>query len=237
MANRLWPGRDALGQCMRVRADTMPCTTIIGIAEDAVQYSLTDTQRFRYYLPLEQVRPIRNDFMMLRLRGDPSTQAEPVRVALQQIMPGQAYVTVWPLDRIIGDQRRSWEVGATLFVAFGGLALLVAAIGLYAVIGYNVAQRMHELGVRIALGAQSADVVRLVVGQGMGFAVAGALIGGMLAFWAARWVQPLLFEQSARDPMVFVSVVAILIAVAAMASSVPALRATRADPNRTLRAE
>ncbi len=237
MANALWPGKEALGQCMRVMADTMPCTTVIGIAEDAVQQSLTDPKRYRYYLPIDQFLPERGAFLMVRTRGDPSAHAEGVRLALQRLMPGDAYVTAWPLDDVVGDQRRSWEIGATMFVGFGVLALVVAAIGLYAVIGYNVAQRMHEIGVRIALGARSADVVRLVVGQGMGFAVAGAVLGGGLAFFAARWVQPLLFEQSARDPLVFITVASLLIMVAAMASSVPAFRATRADPNRTLRSE
>jgi len=237
MANVLWAGKDALGQCLRVGADTMPCTTVIGIAEDAVQNSLTDARRFRYYLPLDQFRPLSASFLMLRTRGEPAAHAESVRQALQRVMPGDGYVTARPLGSIIGQQRRSWEMGATMFVAFGGLALLVAAIGLYAVIGYNVAQRMHELGVRIALGARSADVVRLVVGQGMGFAIAGAALGGALAFLAARWVQPLLFEQSARDPLVFGTVAVILVTVAIVASMVPAFRATRADPNRTLRAE
>jgi predicted permease len=237
MANALWPGQDALGQCMRVAADTMPCTMVIGIAEDAVQQSLTDPKRFRYYLPLDQFRPLAGSFLMVRTRGEPSAQTEGIRLALQHLMPGQAYVTAWPLEQVVGGERRSWEIGATMFVAFGGLALVVAAIGLYAVIGYNVSQRMHELGVRIALGAQSADVIRLVVGQGMGFAIAGALLGSGLAFMAARWVQPLLFEQSARDPFVFASVAGLLILVAIAASSVPAFRATRADPNQTLRAE
>jgi len=237
MANVLFAGKDALGQCLRVGADTMPCTTVIGIAEDAVQNSLTDARRFRYYLPLDQFRPLSASFLMLRTRGEPAAHAESVRQALQRVMPGDGYVTARPLGSIIGQQRRSWEMGATMFVAFGGLALLVAAIGLYAVIGYNVAQRMHELGVRIALGARSADVVRLVVGQGMGFAIAGAALGGALAFLAARWVQPLLFEQSARDPLVFGTVAVILVTVAIVASMVPAFRATRADPNRTLRAE
>jgi putative ABC transport system permease protein len=237
MARALWPGKDALGQCMRVQADTMPCTTVIGIAEDAVQMSLTDDQRFRYYLPLEQYRPSNGSFLMVRTKGEPAARAEQVRHALQRLMPGEGYITAWPLDDVIRGPRRSWEIGATLFVAFGGLALLVAAIGLYAVIGYNVTQRMHEIGVRIALGAQRADVVRLVVGQGMGFALAGAVIGAMLAYWAARWVQPLLFQQSARDPFVFLTVGGILVMVAIAASSVPAFRATRADPNRTLRAE
>ena len=237
MAKVLWPGKDALGQCMRVAADTMPCTTVIGIAEDAVQQSLTDDQRYRYYLPLEQHRPINGSFLMLRVRGDPANQAEGIRQALQRLMPGEGYVTAWPLDDVLRAPRRSWEIGATLFVAFGGLALLVAAIGLYAVIGYNVTQRMHEIGVRIALGAQTRDVIRLVVGQGMGFAVAGAVLGGLLAFLAARWVQPLLFQQSARDPFVFVTVGGMLVLVAIAASSVPAFRATRADPNSTLRSE
>jgi putative ABC transport system permease protein len=237
MGNVLWPGRDALGQCIRVGADTMPCRTVIGIAEDAVQMSFTDEQRFRYYLPLEQFRPSSGSFLMVRTRGDPAALAEGVRQALQGLMPGEGFITAWPLDEVIRAPRRSWEIGATLFVAFGGLALLVAAIGLYAVIGYNVTQRMHEIGVRIALGAQTRDVVRLVVGQGMGFAVAGAVLGGILAYLAARWVQPLLFQQSARDPFVFLTVGGILVMVAIAASSVPAFRATRADPNSTLRTE
>jgi len=174
---------------------------------------------------------------MVRMRGDPGAHAEAVRRVLQRLMPGQGYVTTLPLAELIDRQRRSWRMGATMFVFFGVLAIAVAAIGLYAVIAYTVAQRMHELGVRIALGARPADVVRLVVGQGMGFAVAGAAIGACLAFWAARWVEPLLFKQSARDPYVFLTVGGILVMVAIAASSVPAFRATRADPNSTLRAE
>jgi len=105
------------------------------------------------------------------------------------------------------------------------------------VIAYNVAQRMHELGVRVALGAQASDVVRLVVGQGIRFAVAGVTVGTVLALLAARWVQPLLFEQSARDVRVFALVGGVLVAVAVVASSLPARRATRVDPNTVLRAD
>lgn len=237
MAERLWPGRDAMGQCFRVGADTMPCTTVVGIAENAIQRSLTDESPFRYYLPLDQYRPTGGFALMVRTRGDPALMAEPVRKALQVLMPGAAYIVAEPLSARIDPQRRSWEMGATMFVAFGVLALVVAAIGLYAVIGYNVAQRMHELGVRIALGASSSDVVRLVVGQGVGFAVAGAAAGGIIALAAAHWIQPLLFQQPARDPLVIGAVAATLILVATAASLLPALRATRADPNRTLRSE
>jgi putative ABC transport system permease protein len=238
MAATIWPGQEALGMCMRIGADTVPCTTIVGIAENAVQNSLSDeTQLFRYYVPLEQFRPMSAGMLMVRVRGEPAREQESIRMALQQLMPGESYVTTLPLAQRIDEQQRSWEIGARMFVALGGLALVVAAIGLYAVIGYNVTQRMHELGVRIALGASSSDVVRLVVNQGMAFALAGVLLGGTLAFYAGRWLQPLLFKQTARDPVVFGSVAVLLLAVAAMASLVPAIRATRADPNSTLRAD
>ena len=124
-----------------------------------------------------------------------------------------------------------------MFVAFGVLALLVAAVGLYGVITYNVAQRMHELGVRIALGAQAADVMRLVVGQGVRFALLGVTIGLGLALVGAQWIQPLLFRQSARDPVTYGTVAVLLLSVALVASVVPAVRAARADPNAALRGE
>ncbi|HEV8151100.1 MAG TPA: ABC transporter permease [Gemmatimonadales bacterium] len=237
MGKVLWPGKEALGQCIRLGADTMPCTTVIGIAEDAIQRDLLTDQRFRYYLPIEQYRPDAGSFLLLRLRGNAASQVEAVRRALQRVMPGQTYVTVTPLLEIVAEQRRSWQVGATMFVAFGVLALLVAAVGLYGVISYNVAQRMHELGVRIALGAQGRDVVRLVVGQGVRFALAGVVLGLALALLAAKWIQPLLFQQSARDPATYGVVAAILLAVALIASAVPARRAARADPNSALRAD
>jgi len=144
---------------------------------------------------------------------------------------------VQPFDEIIDTERRSWKVGATMFVAFGVLALLVAAVGLYGVITYNVAQRMHELGVRIALGAQARDVVRLVVGQGVRFALIGVTLGLALALLAAKWIQPLLFQQSARDPVTYGVVAGILLLVALLASVLPARRAMRADPNSALRTD
>jgi hypothetical protein len=148
MANALWPGKDALGQCMRVAADTMPCTTVIGIAEDAVQQSLTDPERFRYYLPLDQFRPLSGSFLMVRTRGEPSAQAEGIRLALQRLMPGQAYVTAWPLDEVVGGQRRSWN-RAAMFVAFGGWRSSLRRSICGAVIASRGAAHA-ELGVRIA---------------------------------------------------------------------------------------
>ena len=152
-------------------------------------------------------------------------------------MPSPAYVTVTPLAKVLGDQTRSWRLGASMFSAFGLLALLLAAIGLYSVIAYAVAQRTHELGVRIALGAGLGDVLRMIVGQGVAFAAAGIVIGSVISLWAGKWIEPLLFAQKARDPVVYVGVAIVLLVVAVGATLRPALRATRVDPTVALRAE
>ncbi len=124
-----------------------------------------------------------------------------------------------------------------MFVAFGMLALVVAAVGLYGVIAYDVAQRMRELGIRVALGARSIDVVRLVVGQALAFAASGVTIGLGITLLASRSVQPLLFHESAIDPVTYSVVGGVVVTVAILASAIPALRATRADPNVALRTD
>lgn len=237
MGRVLWPHTDPLGQCVKVHADTMPCTTVIGIAEDMIQNDLQSSTRFHYYMPVDQFDPAGGNGLFLKMRGDPRQYQAVVRKALQTVMPGETFVTVMPLIDVVDAARRSWQLGATMFGAFGVLALIVAAIGLYGVIGYTVTQRMHELGVRVALGAQSADILRLVVGQGMAFAFAGVGLGGVIAFAASRWMQPLLFQQSAKDPVVYVFVGVIMLVVALVASASPAARAAKADPNAALRAE
>ena len=237
MARTLWPGRDAIGACFRMRSDTMPCTTVVGIAEDMVQQEITGTERYHYYVSIDQYTRTWGNWMVLRLRDDPAREAERIRAELQRVMPGTSYVTVRLLKDIVEDAQRSWRMGSTMFLAFGVLALVVSAIGLYGVIGYNVAQRSHELGVRIALGAQSRDVVRLVVGQGARFAAIGLALGLGLAFFAGRWVQPLLFRQSAHDPAIYALVAVLLFGVALLSSALPAMRAARADPNAALRSD
>ncbi len=237
MARTLWPGQDALGKCFRMRADTAPCMTVVGIAEDMVQRDLAGTERLHYYVSIDQYTRTWGNGLVLRVRGDPLAKAETIRKSLQRVVPGMSYVTTQPLADIVADAQRSWRLGAAMFVAFGGLALLVAAVGLYGVIGYNVAQRMHELGVRVALGAQRADVIGMVVKQGVRFALVGAAAGVALALLSGRWLQPLLFRQSASDPWVYGGVSAAMVIVALVASLVPAIRASRADPVTALRAE
>ena len=122
-------------------------------------------------------------------------------------------------------------------MAVGGLALVVAALGLYSVMSYLVAQRTHEIGVRIALGAPGGSIMRMVFRTSVGMALLGIAIGLGLAWWAGRFVQPLLYETSARDPLVFGSVVVLLLSIALVASLVPAVRARRVNPLEALRSE
>ncbi len=236
MARVLWPTQDALGQCLHLDAASAPCTRVVGVAEDAVHDALKD-QPLRYYLPIDQFPNEGGSLLVLRLERDPAAMAEEVRRALQPVMPGQQYVTTQLMSDLLGAQRRSWRVGATMFVALGVLALVVASVGVYGVVSYDVGQRMHELGVRIALGAQQSDVVRLVVARGVRLAIGGVAIGSALAVAAARWIEPLLFRESATDPAVFAFVGVVLVVIAVVACSVPAAKAVRADPNTVLRAD
>ena len=244
MARALWPGRDAIGQCLEVswnpaaQVPVAPCTTVIGIAEDAAQQSVTDEQRFMYYLNVDQMGAGWASRILVRLAG-PATASEQERVrsAVQAAMPGNGFVVVRRLQDAVDDQSRSWRLGATLFVAFGGLAVVVAAVGLYGVIGYTIAQRMHELAMRIALGARSSHILALVLRQGIEFAAAGAAVGLTIALLASQWIEPLLYKQSSRDPLVYVSVATVMILVGLAASAMPAWRAVRTDPNRALRSD
>ncbi len=236
MAKALFPGKDAIGQCVRVGADTAPCTTIVGIAENVRTQDLRDDKMYHYYLPITQKASDRGG-LFVRVRGSAARQAETIRRSLQHVMPGATYVTVRPFSEVFEPLTQSWRLGATMFVAFGSLALLLAAIGLYSVIAYNVVQRTHELGVRMAFGAQVTDVLRLILNEGLRLAALGVVIGGAVALWAGRWVAPLLYEVKPTDPWVFALAVVILLAAATLASLIPAMRAARVDPSVALRSE
>jgi predicted permease len=236
MASTLWPNQDPIGKCVRLKADSMPCRFVVGVAEDIKSQRLGDDRAMYYYMPATQFQPNQSS-LYVRVAGNVDAAVEAVRRSLQHEMPGTSYITVTPLARIMGSQTRSWRLGASLFTAFGVLAAVLAAIGLYSVIAYSVAQRTHELGVRMALGAQGRQLVRMVVGEGLMLGIAGVVIGAVIALVAAKWIAPLLFDESARDPVVYVSVSTALVAIAAIASWFPAMRASRVDPVRALRAE
>jgi predicted permease len=236
MAKKLWPGENPLGKCIKIGEDTDPCIYVVGVAEDIKNNQLSDDPGLFYYLSADQYHPEQTG-LLLRTRGDPKDHVEGVRRELQKLMPGASYITLTPFSDVVGRQMRSWSLGATMFMVFGTLALVLATIGLYGVIAYNVVQRSHEMGVRIALGAQQGDVVWLVVRQGLLLAAVGVLLGGIVTFAMASRVEPLLFHESPRDPLVYGGVVLLMLAVAAAASFIPARRASRVDPNVALRAE
>lgn len=239
MAEVLWPGQEAVGRCIRVGADTMPCTTVVGVSEDIVQsnYQLGESKRFHYYASVDQVPASGPRFLIINVAGKPAVETERVRKALQAVMPGSSFVTVRPMETLLDSTYRTWRLGASMFLCFGVLALIVASVGLYGLIGYEVTQRMHELGVRVALGASRKDIVGLVVGRTIRLMIAGIVIGGATALMAGRWLEPLLFRQSATDARVYGIVGATMLLVALMASAAPALRASQADPNRSLRTD
>ena len=235
MAKKIWPSEDAIGKCIRVGADTVPCTTVIGIAEDVRRGKISETE-MHYYMPIDQFQP-QGGGLFVRTSGPAADRADQVRRELQKSMPGVSYVTVTPMSTIIAPEIRSWKIGAIMFAVFGALALVLAAIGLYSVIAYNVTQRTHEMGVRVALGAQARDVVQLIVREGLRIVIPGVILGAIIALVAGKWVAPLLFQVSPKDPPVLVSVVLTLVAVAITASWIPATRAARVDPNEALRAD
>jgi predicted permease len=236
MARALWPNEDAIGKCFRTGADTAPCRTVVGIAENVNQERIVDDTRFQYYIPAAQEGEGRGR-LLVRVRGDPAVASEALRRDLTRLMPQSAYLVVRPMATIVDNVTRSWRLGAVMFAAFGALALIVAAVGLYSVVAYDVVQRKHELGIRTALGARPADIVALVVSSAVRVAVAGSVLGLGLTLGASRWLGPLLFQVSPRDPAVFTVVALVLVGVALAASALPAIQASRVDPVRSLRSD
>ena len=234
LAEKLWPGADPIGRCVKVNADTMPCTSVVGVARDVRWGSLGDNDRMQIYLPknLED-----SGWLFVRTAGDPARLVEPLRRELQRVMPGAAYVNVRSVSSTLDFVLRPWRLGATMFTLFGGLALVVAAVGLYGVIAYSVTQRTHEMGVRAALGAKRGDLLRLVMGEGLRITVVGIVLGAAASLAAGRFLASLLFGVTASDPGTFMLVAVVLLGVAGLASVIPAWRAARADPTSALRAD
>jgi ABC-type antimicrobial peptide transport system permease subunit len=209
---------------------------VVGISENIRERNLAgDSAMYNYYVAVEQLAG--NPGFALRTAGPATRYIETIRRALQREMPGASYVSVTPFSDVVGRQTKSWRLGATMFAAFGALALALAAIGLYSTIAYNVAQRTHEMGVRVALGAQMRDVIALVVRDGLATSVVGVALGAVVSLAGARWVAPLLFKESATDPLVFGAVAATLLAAAVAASWLPAMRAAKVDPQVALRSD
>jgi predicted permease len=236
MARALWPGAEPLGKCIHVELLAAPCTIVIGVAEDLRLHSFTGTREYIYYLPIAQFA-MPTGMLFVRTTGDAARSVEDVRQVLQRAMPGAAYVTVRPFRDVIDPTMQSWRTGATVFVAFGALALVLAGIGLYSVIAYGVAQRRREIGVRIALGASARSVVTLVMRGGVRLVAVGILLGTATAALVAPRISELLFQEHPTDPLVYLTVATVLLSVAIVAMVAPALAAARVDPNLMLRTD
>jgi predicted permease len=242
MAKLVWPEEDALGKCIHIAVSqdnpAPPCAEVIGIAEDSRRGSITEEATPQYFVAAAQhliARP--PSALFVRVNGDAEQHAGAIRSAMLGLEPLVRHADVRPLLDLAESELRPWKLGATLFGVFGLIALMVAALGLYSVLVFDVAQRTREIGLRSALGARTGDVVGLVAARAARITVAGIALGLLVALLLAPRLESLLFGIGPRDPVTFGAAALLLLAVAAMASVVPAWRAARVEPNIALRTD
>ena len=235
LARMVWPGQEPLGQCL-YHGDDPVCRRVVGVVEDARRWGIIDETSAMYYLPLSQYADAEMDAMMVRSRTTAAAIAAAVRREIQAA-GNLPYPRVQPLADQVAPHLRSWRLGAGAFSAFGLLALVIAATGIFAVISYSVTQRTREIGVRIALGATAREVMRTVLRHGLAACVAGLVAGAGGAWLLGRSIASLLYGVEPADPVVFGGVVFVLLTAAAVAALLPARRAARVDPMIALRSE
>jgi putative ABC transport system permease protein len=242
MARAYFPGENPLGKRLQIGAtpeSEVPWMEIVGVVGDVTQ-GLGLDPKAEMYLPYhqgDQLLPVFQLSVVLRTAGDPRQQAAALRAALAEIDPNQPLVKVRTMEdnmaATVAEPRfRAWLIGI-----FAGLALLLAAVGIYGVMSYSVTQRTSEIGIRITLGAQPQDVFRIVVGEGLRFALIGVALGVAGGLALTRLLNSFLYGVSATDPLTFAGVAVLLILVSAAACFFPARRATRVDPIIALRYE
>jgi predicted permease len=231
---RRYLGGNAVGK--RLKFGSGQFREIVGVVRTSKYRNLREEPLPFIYTPLAQ-EPQSGMTLMVRTLGDPAALAGAVRNELRAVNKDVPLFSVQAMAQRIADQLAADRVVAVLLSVFGASALLLAAIGIYGVVGYAVAQRTHEIGIRIALGADRQDILKLIVGQGMVLIAVGAAIGLALALAATQLLKSLLFGVSATDPLTFVSVVIVLVGVALLACYLPARRAMKVDPLVALRYE
>jgi predicted permease len=236
MAQRFWPGQDALGKRFKFFGDQQ-FTSVIGIARNAKYNGIAEDPIPFIYQPLRQ-NYTPQATLHVRVAGDAASLAAAVRQQIQEIDPTISVFQVRTLEEQVSQALAPLRINVIVLATFGGLALLLASIGLYGVASYSVGQRTREIGVRMALGAQSSSVLRLVLGHGLLLVAIGLVTGVLLALGLSAAIpRDLLPNVSARDPWTFAGTSVLLALVAVIASYIPARRATRIDPLIALRAE
>ena len=240
-ARLVWPGETAIGKCIRLGSNP-ECREIVGVVPEAKRFAVVEDPNLIVYL-LFRPEDIASDFgatisaILLRPTGRPADLVTAVQREMQNTAPDLPFAGVMPLADLVAPSMRPWRLGATMFGLFGGLALVLAAVGLYGVLSYSVTRRRREIGLRVALGASVRHVVQLVVGQGLRLVAVGLAAGLLGSLAAGRAIKSLLYGVSPADPLVLAAVVALLLIVAGVASWVPARRASKVDPMVALRAE
>lgn len=235
-AASVWGEDQAVGGCIRVGADTMPCSIIVGVVEDIHRNGIIEPAQLQYYMPLTSVAD-EDPSMIVRANGDVDRTIADVRRTLEGMSKELPYPVVTSMSSFLDPQLASWRMGARMFSLFGGLAFVVAMVGFGGLLAHNVSQRRHEIGIRSALGATLSDVVGLVVGDGIRVAVVGVGVGLLIAALLAPRLRPLLFGIEPRDGAVYAAIAAATAAFALVATVVPARRAAAVEPMEALRGE
>jgi predicted permease len=237
MADAFWPGQSALGRVIRFGDESGEPITVVGVAADAKYRNLTETTQSHAYLPLEQDVP-RTMTYIIATGADPLAAAPSVRSTIAAADPDLPIAAIRTYEELIAGRALLLNAVAARVTAFMGLlALTLALIGLYGVVAYRVAQRRRELGIRIALGATRANVIRLMLRDGLRLSTWGIAAGIVAALFITRLARALLFGVSPNDPIVLASVIALLAGVTLLASWIPARRAGRVDPVGVLRGD
>ncbi|MBX6331948.1 MAG: ABC transporter permease [Gemmatimonadaceae bacterium] len=229
MARLLWPGRDPVGRCLLIGFDSK-CTEVIGIVTNVRRLHLVEGETMQYYVPWRQHSlPSGSALLIVRTAERADALSGRVQHALAHIDPSVRFMRVKPMRTIVDPQARSWSIGTTVLGTFALLALTVAAIGLYSLLAFRARQRRKEFGIRAALGAGKAHLLRLSLQEGERLSALGVLVGLAVIVSAGRLLEPLLFRVSILDPAWLLVVCASLLALGTMASLLPAMRAARVE--------
>ncbi len=238
MARKYWPNEDPLGKRISYEGGQANprWREIVGIVGHVKHRGLEGESRVQYYIPHPQ-RQSTNMNVVIRTQGEPTALTGSVRAAIRSIDRDLPLFRVRTMEELVTNSMAQRRFLLWLFVIFAGLALVLAAIGLYGVMSYSTMQRSHEIGIRMALGAQARDVLKMVLKQGMALALVGVAVGVAGAFALTRLMANLLYDVKATDPLTFLTIAVVLAAIALLACFVPARRATKVDPMVALRYE
>jgi len=238
-AQHYWPGKDPIGKRLKPGATTsdVPWREVIGVVKDVRQNDFIAQPKMQMYFTYRQLKDLAANALIVRTSVEPMSLATSTRDAIWAVDKDQPVANVDTMDHIVSEAIARQRFSMLLLGIFAALALILAAVGIYGVMSYSVAQRIHEIGIRMALGARRTDVLKMIVNQGLKLVSIGMMLGLAAAFLLTRVLQSLLFGISATDPVTFFGISLVLLAVAILASYLPALRATKVDPIIALRAQ